>query len=78
MAKEVRYSLCPQSSLSVLNMILLGQKKNRNLCLLLNTERFNPVALRKVKIIYKFGLSECNRIVQMLNTSVSECEMHTR
>ena len=22
---------------------------------------FNPIALRKVKIIYNFGLSECNR-----------------
>ena len=23
---------------------------------------FNPVALRKVKIVYSFGLSECNRV----------------
>ena len=23
---------------------------------------FNPVALRKAKIVYNFGLSECNRV----------------
>ena len=23
---------------------------------------FNPIALRKAKIIYNFGLSECNRV----------------
>ena len=23
---------------------------------------FNPIALRKAKIVYKFGLSECNRV----------------
>ena len=23
---------------------------------------FNPIALRKVKIVYNFGLSECNRV----------------
>ena len=22
----------------------------------------NPIALRKAKIVYKFGLSECNRV----------------
>ena len=26
---------------------------------------FNPVALRKAKIAYNFGLSECNRVKQM-------------
>ena len=25
----------------------------------------NPVALRKAKIVYNFGLSECNRVKQM-------------
>ena len=25
-------------------------------------EVFNPIALRKAKIIYNFGLSECNRV----------------
>ena len=24
--------------------------------------RVNPIALRKTKIVYKFGLSECNRV----------------
>ena len=24
--------------------------------------RFNPVALRKAKIVYNFGLSECNKV----------------
>ena len=23
---------------------------------------FNPIALRKAKIVYSFGLSECNRV----------------
>ena len=26
------------------------------------TKAFNPSALRKAKIVYNFGLSECNRI----------------
>ena len=26
-----------------------------------NTSSFNPIALRKAKIVYNFGLSECNR-----------------
>ena len=26
------------------------------------TSSFNPIALRKAKIVYNFGLSECNRI----------------
>ena len=25
-------------------------------------KRINPIALRKAKIVYEFGLSECNRI----------------
>ena len=25
-------------------------------------EAFNPIALRKAKIVYKFGLSDCNRV----------------
>ena len=24
---------------------------------------FNPIALRKAKLVYNFGLSECNRVV---------------
>ena len=26
------------------------------------SEKFNPTALRKTKLVYNFGLSECNRI----------------
>ena len=26
---------------------------------------FNPIALRKAKIVYNFGLSECNRVKQV-------------
>ena len=27
----------------------------------------NPVALRKAKIVYNFGLSECNRVKRKIN-----------
>ena len=30
---------------------------------------FNPIALRKTKIVYNFGLSECSRVKQILNAS---------
>ena len=33
---------------------------------------FNPTALRKTKIVYNFGLSECNR-VKGYNFGLSEC-----
>ena len=29
---------------------------------------FNPTALRKAKIVYNIGLSECNRVKQLLLT----------
>ena len=29
---------------------------------LISTSMFNPVALRKAKIVCNFGLSECNRV----------------
>ena len=32
---------------------------------------FNPTALRKAKIVYNFGLSECNRVVY--NFGLSKC-----
>ena len=31
---------------------------------------FNPIALIKVKIVYNFGLSECNRIKYMIRPHV--------
>ena len=30
--------------------------------------QFNPIALRKIKIAYNFGLSECNRVNGFLNS----------
>ena len=35
-----------------------------------NTDLFNPTAPRKAKIVYNFGLSECNRVklADLLNT----------
>ena len=27
--------------------------------------QFNPIALRKAKIVYNFGLSECNRVATL-------------
>ena len=36
--------------------------------------KFNPIALRKAKIVCNFGLSECNRVIkQHLNISQSSC-----
>ena len=29
-----------------------------------NAKSYNPIALRKAKIVYNFGLSECNRVKQ--------------
>ena len=37
---------------------LLKQPKNLDL--------FNPFALRKAKIVYNFGLSECNRVNKVI------------
>ena len=34
--------------------------------------RINPIALRKAKIVYNFGFSECNRVY---NFGLSECNM---
>ena len=30
---------------------------------------FNPAALRKAKIVYNFGLSECNRVKEVKTTA---------
>ena len=35
--------------------------------------RFNPFALRKSKIVYNFGLSECNRVKTILYSSIHIC-----
>ena len=31
------------------------------------TQEFNPIALRKAKIVCNFGLSECNRVIKNYN-----------
>ena len=36
--------------------------KGKNLHLYQQTLTFNSIALRKAKIVYNFGLSECNRV----------------
>ena len=38
---------------------------------------FNPVALRKAKIVYNFGLSECNRVKNLINRgNSSDADIH--
>ena len=37
-------------------------KKNYNFSETVNGTSFNPIALRKAKIVYNFGLSKCNRV----------------
>ena len=32
---------------------------------LIRLNLFNPIALRKAKIVYNFGLSECNRVIAL-------------
>ena len=41
-----------------------GQLKIRNIISDKNPDYryFNPIALRKAKIVYNFGLSDCNRV----------------
>ena len=34
--------------------------------LLFQMLKFNPIALRKAKIVYNFGLSECNRVKRFI------------
>ena len=43
--------------MDVLLVITAGE-----LLAVLITYHINPIALRKAKIVYKFGLSECNRV----------------
>ena len=37
---------------------------------MMNGYAFNPIALRKTKIAYNFGLSECNRVKES-NSAIS-------
>ena len=34
---------------------------------------FNPIALRKVKIVYNFDLSECNMVLDFLSATGLRC-----
>ena len=36
----------------------------------------NPIALRKAKIVYNFGLSECNRVRGKKSTSIENEKMN--
>ena len=38
----------------------------------MSTIRFNSVALRKAKIVYNFGFSECNRVNKFLTKHASK------
>ena len=37
----------------------------------IHTTTVNPIALKKVKIVYDFGLFECNRVKPVRNTGAS-------
>ena len=49
------------------NTAILQCKKTpyTSFCISLNNDFVNPIALRKAKIVYNFGLSECNRVKHM-------------
>ena len=44
--------------------------KIKNILSVLFAGLFNPIALRKAKIVHNFGLSECNRIKLYGNTAL--------
>ena len=33
----------------------------------------NPIALRKAKIVYNFDLSECNRVIRVIQMLIMTC-----
>ena len=35
--------------------------------LIMHSSWLNPIALRKAKIVYNFGLSECNRVIHVIS-----------
>ena len=37
-------------------------------------DKFNPIALRKAKIVCNFGLYECNRVNLHFQTAVAQAE----
>ena len=45
-------------------------------CLIWVYTSVNPIALRKVKIVYNFGLSECNMVEQSKNPETSDQAVH--
>ena len=48
------------------NKDLVGKYQLNNLCIL------NPVAFRKAKIVYNFGLSECNKVKQKISKTLAK------
>ena len=40
---------------------------------LIASTALKPIALRKAKIVYNFGLFECNRVKWVYNFGLSEC-----
>ena len=51
----------------------LRQCSLRFFALRLGLISFNPVALRKAKIVCNFGLSECNRVKKMTEKNIWKC-----
>ena len=56
----MRFSIFPPRKLICLLERLFAH--SRNLFCILHYMSFNPIALRKAKIVCNFGLSECNRV----------------
>ena len=50
--------LCPLGNLK----LKLLQVVSENKTMLFDSGVFNPIALRKAKTVFSFGLSECNRV----------------
>ena len=42
-----------------------GKSSVLRLKILFSIEQFHPIALKKAKIVYNFGLSECNRVKEI-------------
>ena len=50
--------LCHSDAVMYLKILSIVYYENK----IYLTPFFNPIALRKAKIVYNFGLSECNRV----------------
>ena len=62
------------ASLSHVASFKIGSALKRKIVLLKELILFfNPIALRKAKIVYNFGLSESNRVMIVYIFGLSEC-----